>query len=420
MGIAIAQKEFHWICMERAQGRWPEASDVALFGTPLPSATAVPVPSSLPVLPPGLELGTAIHEFLDEKERRGELKSKRRMDFKAALGLLVRRVDSSTAVNHVSASDIGSLRTLLTKLPSNFTKLYRKRDFDEVIAETAAKGLPLLSTDTINQKYLGLIEQFFEWCLSCGHIKENPANGIRIKVSARASGKNKRGTFSAPELNVIFRAPLFIGCKSDGRIYEPGTYRVGDYRYWLPLLGLFTGARLNELCQLHSADISEFDRVPCVDISPLPGVKSVKSVKSEAGQRKVPVHPELIRLGFLHFAKRQKESGYTRLFPELEKGKSGYYSDNASKWFRRFLRETLGTETVKDRRLVFHSFRHVMKDALREAAVDERIQDALIGHENDHVSATYGEGYKPPRLLEEISKVTFKDLDLSHLYPSCD
>ena len=58
-----------------------------------------------------------------------------------------------------------------------------------------------------------------------------------------------------------------------------------------------------------------------------------------------------------------------------------------------------------------------MEDAMRVAGIEARVQDALIGHDTDHVSARYGEGYKPPRLYEEMKKVQFSGLDLSHLYP---
>ena len=31
--------------------------------------------------------------------------------------------------------------------------------------------------------------------------------------------------------------------------------------YWVPLLGQYTGARLNELCQLYVNDIKEIDKI---------------------------------------------------------------------------------------------------------------------------------------------------------------
>ena len=116
--------------------------------------------------------------------------------------------------------------------------------------------------------------------------------------------------------------------------------------------------------------------------------------------------------------KRLREGGQTRLFPEIEPGPGGYLSEHPSKWFARFLRLTLGEETKAAAGLTFHSFRHTVKVALRVAGVDERIQDALLGHESHHVSGQYGDGYKAPRLYEEISKIEYLGLDLSTLRPA--
>ena len=45
-----------------------------------------------------------------------------------------------------------------------------------------------------------------------------------------------------------------------------------------------------------------------------------KRVKTEAGERFVPVHPELERLGFLRHWQVMKEAGRPRLFPDLRPG----------------------------------------------------------------------------------------------------
>src|SRR5580704_904635 len=52
-----------------------------------------------------------------------------------------------------------------------------------------------------------------------------------------------------------------------------------------------------------------------------------KRVKTEAGERFVPVHPELERLGFLRHWQAMKEAGRRRIFPDLRPGATGYYSD---------------------------------------------------------------------------------------------
>jgi hypothetical protein len=135
------------------------------------------------------------------------------------------------------------------------------------------------------------------------------------------------------------------GCASETRIYDAGPYRIRDHRFWLPLLALFSGARLGELCQLSVDDVREIEGVWCLEITP--------------GGSPAFCATRLARV------------------PQLS---------------------------------------HTIKDALRAAGVEERIQDALLGHENDHVSGAYGEGYKPPRLLAELSKVQYSGLDLSALY----
>jgi integrase len=100
-------------------------------------------------------------------------------------------------------------------------------------------------------------------------------------------------------------------------------------------------------------------------------------VWDEAARRVVPVHPELKRIGFLDSVRTGTGSAGSRLFPNWKRGEDGYYSSGFSKWFARFLTSV----DLKDPRLVFHSFRHGFKDALRRAMVEERIQDAIMGHD---------------------------------------
>jgi integrase len=412
--VSLASQELHGIRVERSMGRWDKmpyaASDAAVAPSGYGTATR---PNEEPIAKPaGISIKDAAQAFLDERRRMDKLKPKRLMDIEAALTLLGRFLGEARAVNNVTKADIGRLRTLLTKLPPNYTKILPGLPIDEVAQLARDRGLEVRSAGTINQKYLVIIDRFFQWCVTGGHMDENPASGVRVKLMSSRT-EDPRGTFSADELKVIFGAPLFTGCRSPSRIYEAGSAKVRDHRYWLPLLSLFTGARLGELCQLLVRDVRKVDGIWCIDISPGEG----KSVKTKAGRRTVPLHPELLRLGFADFVETCRSGRAHRLFPEIEFGRGGYLSDNTSKWFARFLRKTLGDDLVKKRKLVFHSFRHTVKDALRVAGVDERIQDALLGHESDHVSSVYGEGYKPPRLFEEISKVTYQGLDLTPLYP---
>lgn len=65
-------------------------------------------------------------------------------------------------------------------------------------------------------------------------------------------------------------------------------------RFWAPLIALYSGMRLEEICQLHLSDIVKMDGVLCFSINEESGGSGyVKHVKSSAGIRKVPVHPHL-------------------------------------------------------------------------------------------------------------------------------
>jgi hypothetical protein len=93
------------------------------------------------------------------------------------------------------------------------------------------------------------------------------------------------------------------------RLYDPGTVLVRDHRYWVPLVALFSDARLNELEQLEVTDVQEGTGVTVLKITTLwdgddPGDE--KLIKTVAGERIVPIHPELMRLGFLDYVKQRR------------------------------------------------------------------------------------------------------------------
>jgi len=130
-----------------------------------------------------------------------------------------------------------------------------------------------------------------------------------------------------------------------------------------------------------------------------------RSVKTYSATRKVPLHPELERLGFLSYVKRQH--GKPRLFMDLSAGPHGKLSHAYSKWWGRFT-DGLG---ITDPRKTFHSFRHGMADALRRG-VELEIREILLGHSSGRVSAAYGSGYSLRALAEAVAKVEYPGVKL--------
>ena len=155
-------------------------------------------------------------------------------------------------------------------------------------------------------------------------------------------------------------------------------------------------------------DVRHRDGIDYIDIN---AVDEEKSLKTRSSRRQVPLHPELVRLGFLDHVERRRASGGGPLFPDLKPDNHGVQTGNFSKWWGRHARR----RGIEDRRKTFHSFRHGFKQAIREAGVGEEVHDALTGHSGGGVGRTYG-GYPLGLKAGAIAKVKYPGLDLSSMY----
>ena len=89
------------------------------------------------------------------------------------------------------------------------------------------------------------------------------------------------------------------------------------------LIGLYTGMRLEEICQGTSQKSKEIDGVWCFDVN---DDKPDKSVKTE-DRRLVPSHPFLVKdLGFIKYVQSLPKDG--RIFPTLK----GLTTGTATTW----------------------------------------------------------------------------------------
>ena len=194
-----------------------------------------------------------------------------------------------------------------------------------------------------------------------------------VRIKKGKGVKKKRREFNADELRILFSPthfPLFG--KRDER---------SPYKFWIPLIGLHTGARLNEIAQLRLSDIVEVDGIKCFNITEdgseddedqdyLP-----KSVKTYAAERFVPIHTRLIELGLLEYVEKAKAQGYTMLFEDLKHAKHKYGAV-ASKWFASYC-DKVG---LADEALTFHGFRHGAVGHLRRKHVPKDIRLVVLGH----------------------------------------
>lgn len=196
-------------------------------------------------------------------------------------------------------------------------------------------------------------------------------------------------------------------------IFEAPPYRLHLFnrpaKFWLPLLGLTTGARIEELASLNVSQVEARDGIPGLMLSP----DGIATGKNEHSRRWVPLHPLMIEAGFLDFAETVREEGHEALFPDLGKGgERDGKGKSASRDFLEFRRALgIGAEEKEGRSTkVFHSFRTTLIGALKAGGVDGDLRRALVGHAptDTHEEVYGGQTDFPPALkLEAMSRARF-------------
>ena len=255
------------------------------------------------------------------------------------------------------------------------------------------------SPATVTRK-IGVLKMLFRVAREYELIPSNPTDQVKIAQTAQ---QKSRVAFSPEDLARIFNSPIYT---DDYRPAAGGK----EACYWLPLLALFTGARVEELAQLLVNDVRPAKGLGWyLNIS---DEAAHSQLKNAASRRRIPLHRTLIDCGFLDYAQTIRESHF--LFPALKPNPrqklGGYFSTFFSVYLRKRLR-------ITDKRKVFHSFRHTFKHVCRRVGIDEAVHDALTGHTAPHAGRRYGnELYPLEPLFEAIDQFEVRGLDLSHLH----
>ena len=297
-----------------------------------------------------------------------------------------------------------ALFDLVKALPVNYAKLKSLRGMGlvEAVEKGHELGLPTLAPKTINETYSTFIGGALRWAVKERWIAANLVDGLAVVDPVAA--EHKRSSFTPEQLNRLFKLEPWA---------DPAKGRDGDpLRYWGPLLGLYQGMRRGEIAQLLVNDNEMQGDIPVIHIRP---TVEGQRVKSAAGRRMLPVHPELIRMGYLQFVAGQRKAGHNQLFPNERPNSNGAWGDPLGKWFTRLLKDN-AFDGVK---LGMHSFRHNFEDALRSSGLHgTAIGQELAGRAKaDRVSAGYGTGrFSVATLKPAMDSLTYQNLEVAHLY----
>ena len=247
---------------------------------------------------------------------------------------------------------------------------------------------------TIND-HLVVLTGFFDYCIDNKvAAMTNPARGLQIPGAHNKAESYE--PFKLPEVQKIFQPELYVK-----------KMKLPDF-YWGPLIGLFTGARAEEIASLDLAQIYAEKGIWIIDI--LDG-------KTENAVRKVPVHDQLLELGFVDYVRCLQKAGYKKLFSHLQDGKNGY-KKNMCRMFGEYL--DLPEVNIVDPLKVFHSFRHTVVTKLTGAGVNEGLKRAMVGHDIDtktsaHDDYTHLDALTIPNLQTAINKLQYEGVDFAKL-----
>jgi integrase len=303
-------------------------------------APVKPIPMQQDAPSASLTLLQVADEHLKNQEREGlPIKT---LDDKRAVATLCARIIGDLPVDQVTRKHAHQFKETALKLPPRMHQLPA-----QPLEKTIAEAKTTISLTTFNN-YVKNLTSFCNYAVREGYCPRNPFLVLRVRQRRKVS--EERSAFSTEDLQKLFSKVTYAPKNSP----QP-------HKYWLPLLGLYTGARLNELCQLYLDDVVTVNGIQCIHFRETRPDQKLKTVSSE---RLVPMHSRLRELGFPEFIKAQQELGHQRVFPEPTCHKKHGYSADTSKWFTR-VRELHGFRddgAKKD----FHSCCHTLADHLKK------------------------------------------------------
>ena len=312
-------------------------------------------------------------EYQKGRENAGEIGPKNVPQQATRLGLFIKYFDGKM-IGELTPNDIKIYMDDIAYYPTSrdVVGIEPGKTVREVIALSKAKKLrkptgetcPTLAKLTV-KGYIHAVANFMEFCDLKLAVMDRTASRMKSIVDAAPQGpRNVKEPFNDHELTQIFSCSYF---------WQPAYNH--PHQYWTPVIGLFTGARLSEICQLTTADISEYEKGKWQisfnddeDNDDEDGTpKQKKQLKNKTSRRIIPMHPKLVELGLVDFWKKRKKIGNVNLMNVSRAKKDGFGKVPGDFFRNKILREYVGIHSKKK---VFHSFRYTFITRLRQAIID--------------------------------------------------
>ena len=328
---------------------------------------------------PSISLQEALDKYVAHKERKAEWSHATRIEALPKLERFVAHVGPDTPVNFLTPEQIRSYADAITELPGR------------------AKGAKISGVGM--EGHYEKVRNLLNWTKEQAYGTPPDLASI-LKISAKAKKRQVRyRPFTTEDLEAIFSITPY----AKDKLKEPS-------KFWVPILALYTGARLEELCQLHKEDIRKVGGLWCVDLDKR---FEGQTIKTDAGVRVIPLHPFITEgLNFLAYVHRQRKG---QLWPELNRTAKGRYGASVGNWFGRE-KTKLGMGQERN----FHSFRRTFINYAKQHSLDTPKVKELVGHELDSelTLGVYPDPYHVEVLFKDVVSRIEYGVDLSHLKTS--
>lgn len=338
MDLCVSEYEALKRKVERDEGNFTGKPEHPLIASAKPAA-----PAHDPVLLPKL-----LDDYLTTLERQGKGQEARRR-WKPVFD------DVAAFVKHKDAA-------MLTK-----KNLIDWRD----------KKLETLAAKTVADVYLASVRAVLAWAVENDRLPANPCDGVKVKKSKPIRSR-ERGFRDEEALTVLKACRAYVPAEAANPANRESV-KIAAAKKWAPILCAFTGARVTEITQLRKQDVRKQGDVYVLRITPDAG-----SVKS-AEYRDVPVHQQLVELGFIDFVQASPDG------PLFHNGKSGDALKSARTSSGRVSNWLQGLGVIPEGVQPNHGWRHRFKTVGEELGISSRVLDAIQGHAGRTAGENYGD-----------------------------
>ena len=336
-------------------------------------------------------IGNLIESFVQEKISSNQWRPNTQTDNKAHLNAFCEWFGENKPVSQITRDDILNFREqVLKRLPlrRKTNPALKSLNLREVIT---LENIKRIGEKTING-YLITISSFMEWCILNEYIERNPATSLSLDITT--SPRDERAEYSDAEIE---RAISLLASMS--KTGKNGAKNID--RMWIILLAAYDAMRENEICQLMIDDIICHKGIPCVVARKEP--EFGQHTKTSSSTRMIPIHPDILKLGFLDFVNRRrgdrdnlttgpvqdvKHIRHQQVFQSMTYSvRQQLFTKNFKSFFAKFKFQIIAGKKYKsdfekkyDESKTFHSFRHSCISKMNNRCKIPYVVKYLDGH----------------------------------------